>query len=230
MEQANGRWNRQERGNVLGPGRLAPDRYPTGIAAKGGNGLLNPEERRDDVAQGVVAAAAEILAEDAPGFEETEQAEPMADGNTGDAGSGEGSAIIDRPAGAADDLAAAMQPDEHRVRPSSSRRPDVEIKAVLACRRRRHGVRVSWIEARIGRLRGCRREGQRVARPGPRRERLRRPETQRADWCGGKRNAPEAQDLARAHTAQPPKGHVDGDALIGHRVPGRIMQHQAWSQ
>src|SRR4029077_20955183 len=119
------------------------------------------------------ARAGQLRDQPAP-FDEAEAAEPVVGGNEDDALPGKARAVIGRQAAGAGRVGAAVDPEQHGMRPARNGCPDVEVEAVLA-------PRSAEIEAVIGRLHRPVAKTAAVARLAPRYEGLRRPEAQQPD-------------------------------------------------
>src|SRR5208282_5132996 len=102
------------------------------VAAEGRDVALDPFERGDQVAKGVVRGAVVFGAEERAEIKEAEDSEAVGNGHADDALAGELGAVVDGLEGVAGDIASAVDPDEDRERAFALGRPDVEVKAVLA--------------------------------------------------------------------------------------------------
>ena len=167
---------------------FAGDRDLVGIAAESGNVALDPFERGDKVEKAVGARRAMVRFGGEFGMgEEAQRIEPMVKRDDDDASCRKTRAVVARFGARADDRSAAVDPyhcRQARAYPRSSRRPNIEIEAILGDA---GGVRIDIVPDDALQRIGAEGMGRADARPG--RNRLRRVPTQRSDRRGGVGNA-----------------------------------------
>ena len=201
------RWNSpfgarrgDERGGEIRAGRFAEHRHVAGVAAEGRDVALHPLQRHDGVEHAVVAGDLRLRFRRELGVrEEAERAEAVVQRDDDGAFAREAVARVARLGARAAGEAAAVQPDHDgpAVVRRVGRRPDVQIEAVLA--RRRRG-RAFGPPGRA--LRAARRVLGGRADAGPLRDGLRCAPTIRADGWRRVRYSFEDPDLgARARGA-----------------------------
>ena len=192
VEERLGGGNAHEDVGELGAGGLAPNGDAVGIAAKGGDVVLNPFERGHEIAEGVVGGAVVFRARSSPEEAEVEKAkdsQAVRQGDGDDALAGELRSVMDWTEGMAADVASAVDPDEDRERAFAFRSPDVEVEAVFAMNEGlfAKGSAFAPLHRRGG-------EAGRVALAGPGFARNGRAKAERPDGRLGKRHAAEDID------------------------------------
>lgn len=174
----------EQRAGADGPGGLAEDGDPAGIAAERPDVVADPLQGGDLVQQAPVGG----------GVGEgpvTEDAEAVVEGDEHDPVAGEGRAVVDRHGGRSPGQGPAVDPD-HDGQPGTGVRgggPHVEVQAALA-----GDLRIGQQRGegrRVGHLGGRRTEGAGVAYAVPGLGGRGRREAQGADGRGGVRDAPE---------------------------------------
>ncbi len=183
VEEGLGFGESHEGGGGFGTGGLATDGDAGGVAAEGGDVLLDPVKGLDEIAEGVVGGVGEVGAEKRAEVHEAEDAEAVGDGDEDDAFVGEGGAVEDGREGLPAGVAAAVNPDEDGMRAGGGGGPEVEVEAVFAL----------WDVGGAG-LHGGGGEAGGVADAGPGLGRLRWAEAERADRGLGEGDAAEVAD------------------------------------
>jgi len=192
----------------LGSGGFAADGDAGGVAAEGRDVVLDPIERGDEVAEGVVGAAGVVGAEEGLEIEEAEDAKAIGDGDAEDALLGEDGAVVHGLEGVAAGKAAAVDPDVDGEGAFGGRGPEVEVEAVFAV-----------VDAGFAGLHGGGGETGGVALGGPGFDGDGCAEAERADGRLGEGNAAEDGHAGGLLAAEGAGGGVEGDGgCIGEGV------------
>ena len=135
MEEPFGQGRRRQAVRIRRAGRLATDRHVAGVAAEGGNVVVHPAQRRDQIEKRVVARRVSLgLLRQLRMGEEAEDAQPVVHRDQHDALSCQAFAVVDRHRARAFGVGAAVDVDVDRplLRRRCRGRPHVQVQAVFA--------------------------------------------------------------------------------------------------